>query len=565
MNIAGTTEPKADPRPIRAALLLDTPTVPAWVARAVEDVASLQSVRLRCVLLSPSDAAPAGRRLLGREYSGLLRLYQLLDRLLFQIAIQVPDAQRPTDIYKVLSADIPMIRLEAEAGPLFSDGLRQAVEKERVDLVLNFGRPIAERLLEQAPRMGVWELKFGGRGEPVGLWEIMENNATIEVSLSARGPGSEVRYPLAQTVAAVDMNSFFRTRNRVLWQSAPLFRRGLQLVTTRGFPPPSPNPEESKTPLSPRVREGINHKDAGRFVGQVSRHVLGSLYRETFFHKNWFILLRKTDTLLPGENWTLDPKKWRRLLPSADRFYADPFLFSFEGRPYLFFEDFRWRTGRGHIAVTQIGPDGRPGPVGPALTRPYHLSYPFIFSWQGDVYLLPESRQNRTVALFRAVRFPDQWEQVRVLFEDLPALDPTLCEYGGRWWLFMNIAQTGGDGHEELHLFFAPAPLGPWQAHPLNPIVSDVRRARPAGRIFMEGGRLFRPGQDCSVRYGGALRIHEITVLTEIEYREREVGRLSPERLGSSLALHTYNAQPPFEVLDGCAYTPRFWPRRRRP
>jgi len=304
---------------------------------------------------------------------------------------------------------------------------------------------------------------------------------------------------------------------------------------------------------------------AGRFIRRVARDLFRVVYRETLFRKNWFILLRKTETLLPEEHWTPDPGQWRQFLPPADRFYADPFLFSFEGRTYLFFEDFRWKTGRGHIAVTQLDPAGRPGPITPALAQPYHLSYPFVFWWQGEVYLLPESRQNRTVELYRAVRFPDEWERAQVLFEDLSALDPTLCEYDGKWWLFMNIARTGGDGHEELHLFFAPSPLGPWQAHPLNPIVSDVRRARPAGRIFMRGDRIFRPGQDCSVRYGGALRIHEITALSKTEYREQEVACLLPEQLGLDLGVHTYNAEPPFEVLDGCAYMPRFWPKRRRP
>jgi len=534
---------ESEPTPIRVALLLGGHQTPAWVVRAVAQAAALPGVRFRSLFVSPSGRRP---RL------DPLELYRRLDRRAFLALNRVPEAMRPADLQEALPPNLPPSHL---AGPLSPAELRKIIDEKQIDLVMNFGEPVPESLLQQAPPLGIWELRFGQGSDASGMQEMMENRAGVDIRLVARGAGANTGRTLAHTVAAVDRSSFFRTQNRLLWQSVPLFHRGLALVSSHGLPKPAPDP----------ARRPVSRGRMARLVPRVFRRLLEESYREILFHKNWFMLVRKTDTPLHRQNWRLDPREWRRIEAPPDRFYADPFLFSFQGRPYLFFEDFRWKTGRGHISAAALDAGGRPGAIRPALVRPYHLSYPFIFTWQGDVYLLPETRQNRIVELYRAVRFPDRWQRVQVLFENTPALDPTLLEHDGRWWLFMNIARTGLDGHEELFLFHAASPLGPWQAHPRNPIVSDVRRARPAGRVFIADDRLYRPGQDCSIRYGGALRIQEITTLSETDYEEREVGLVSPKHLGRSLGVHTYNAEPPFEVLDGYAYAPRFWPGGRRP
>jgi len=46
------------------------------------------------------------------------------------------------------------------------------------------------------------------------------------------------------------------------------------------------------------------------------------------------------------------------------------------------------------------------------LDEPYHLSYPYVFEWQGDYYMVPESYQVNSILLYRAVNFPTDWEFV---------------------------------------------------------------------------------------------------------------------------------------------------------
>ena len=139
------------------------------------------------------------------------------------------------------------------------------------------------------------------------------------------------------------------------------------------------------------------------------------------------------------------------------------------------------------------------------LERDYHLSYPFVFRFERELYMMPETSRNRCVELYRAVDFPRQWTLDRVLLSDCVAADPTLFEHDGTFWLFVNLAREGAAINDELHLYFADSPFGPWNPHPKSPVVSDIRSARPAGRIFRHGTEIIRPSQDSSVRYGYAL------------------------------------------------------------
>ena len=105
---------------------------------------------------------------------------------------------------------------------------------------------------------------------------------------------------------------------------------------------------------------------------------------------------------------------------------------------------------------------------------------------------------------------------------------------------------------------------GPWHPHPGNPVVSDVRRARPAGRVLERDGCLLRPAQDGSGAYGRRIIWNRIEVLTPTDYRETPVGSIEPGWLPGVVCTHTYTADGRFEALDGVRYERRPWVRRLR-
>jgi hypothetical protein len=115
----------------------------------------------------------------------------------------------------------------------------------------------------------------------------------------------------------------------------------------------------------------------------------------------------------------------------------------------------------------------------------------------------------------------------------------------------MSLAEPGATLTDELHLYSSTDLTGPWEAHPQNPIVSDVRSARPAGRIFRHGAHLIRPAQDCSRAYGFAVVLNRIDALTSSDYRETTIARIDPAWQPGLSATHTYNFTDAVEVIDG--------------
>ena len=261
----------------------------------------------------------------------------------------------------------------------------------------------------------------------------------------------------------------------------------------------------------------------------------------------WFIAYRHRVGLRTA---LTDRKDFHVIFPPRGRFYADPFLIERQGKTYLFFEDFDYSKNRAGISSVELRDKDFSQPT-TVLEKPYHLSYPFLLEWEGHVYMIPETRERGTIELYRAVDFPQKWELCNILAEGVLAVDPTIFPHNGKLWLFANISVPGASTFDELHLFYADSLEGKWTPHPKNPIVSDVRRARPAGALFFEGHKLIRPSQDCSVRYGGSLSFNEVQVLSETDYREKPYGVIRPDWFPRSVCTHTYNRTDQYEVLDG--------------
>jgi hypothetical protein len=166
------------------------------------------------------------------------------------------------------------------------------------------------------------------------------------------------------------------------------------------------------------------------------------------------------------------------------------------------------------------------------------------------MYMIPETRQERTVELYRATSFPAAWTAETVLIRDIDAVDATIQKIDGKFWMFAGVSNGKYSNCDELNLFFTDVLTGPWTPHPCNPVLSDVRRARPAGALFYDRGRLIRPSQDCGKAYGYALVFSEVVTLSETQYEERLVSRLDPDSAQGILAIHTYNRTEQFEVID---------------
>lgn len=203
---------------------------------------------------------------------------------------------------------------------------------------------------------------------------------------------------------------------------------------------------------------------------------------------------------------------------------ADPFMVHSPGRWFMFFEVVNRDTRRGEIGLATSS-DGFSWTYEKiVLAEPFHLSYPHVFKWGEDYYMIPETRQAGAVRLYRASAFPGDWRYQSTLL-DIEGTDPSVFHYANTWWMFLC---TPPAGHASLKLYMADEPTGPWREHPKNPIVGENPSiARPAGRVMVGDGKVVRYAQDCSREYGVCVRAFEISELTPETYLERE-SRFSP-------------------------------------
>jgi hypothetical protein len=201
------------------------------------------------------------------------------------------------------------------------------------------------------------------------------------------------------------------------------------------------------------------------------------------------------------------------------RFVADPFLMRAAGTWYLFCEVYDETAGHGKIGLATSVDGAHWDYDRIVLAESWHLSYPFVFEYDGEYYMLPESGATREVRLYRAKEFPYGWSHVATLASGRPFVDPTLIRHDDTWWLLV-----ASDNSASCWLYYADDLMGPWTEHPQSPIATGRASSRPAGRSLVYGGdRIIRLTQKCDITYGEAVRAFEVDRLTRTEYREHEL------------------------------------------
>lgn len=263
----------------------------------------------------------------------------------------------------------------------------------------------------------------------------------------------------------------------------------------------------------------------------------------------WSVAYRRTGgvSLLEGRS-----AEFTLLSDDGRRYFADPFLLRHQGRTALFMEEFPFDTSRGRISVVLIDDDGAMTAPRPVLEEAYHLSYPNVFEYDGEVWMVPETGANASVDLYRAVDFPFGWRREARLLDGVIAYDATLLHNEAGWWMFAATQQRRGTGWDSLSIFHAPDLRGPWRRRQDNPVLLDARAARPAGAIMFGSGAPVRPVQDCEAYYGAAIGLWRVDRISCNIFEQTKIGRIVAGQFG----VHTYNKSPEFEVVDLFGRTP---------
>jgi hypothetical protein len=445
----------------------------------------------------------------------------------------------------------PMVPNKIEITPLicksglvcrFSDADIDHVKSLGLDVLIRCCDPIPRGGILNAAKFGIWSFHYAdnriNRGGPAGFWEVYNENDTTGFTiqmLTEELDGGDVM-----------MRGWVQTQYYHLLNQAALNRKSnhyMKVLISRLAAGTAPSILEP-IPYSHRFFRAPDAKRAGIYLARLLGRVTANNFRKMRGVENrWSVGFVKGD-------WRT-AVLWRgaRIENPPNHFLADPFVVSRNGNDFCFVEDYDYRRGKASISVCKL--DGDSGSLlGEALLEPFHLSFPYIFEFAGNLYMCPESAEDRSIRVYKCIEFPLKWNLEKIIM-NVVAVDSMLFESGGKWWLLTNTDSASSGDFYELSAFWADSPLSSdWRAHPQNPIYVDARCARNGG-LLRDGGRVFRVCQSQGYNlYGKAARIREIVELTEAAYREREVGQLVPQFADDIRGTHHMHSSGQVTVFD---------------
>ncbi len=233
------------------------------------------------------------------------------------------------------------------------------------------------------------------------------------------------------------------------------------------------------------------------------------------------------------------------------RFLADPFLWYYKGKHYCFVEDYCFIDKKACISVYEINNNGYIE-LGVAVKENFHLSYPFLFEYKNNIYMCPESSENKDIRLYKCLEFPLKWKLETILMQDVQAVDTNIFYKDGKWWMLTGMdSSNNGQLDSELHIFWSDTPLSKsWHPHKLNPVVFDAKKARNGGLLFKDDD-IYRVFQSASwYFYGQSFGVTKIIEISESTFIEEVNFNVKPNFFKGIKGTHTYNFNNGLMVID---------------
>jgi hypothetical protein len=436
----------------------------------------------------------------------------------------------------------------------FSPDDIEMVREADLDFLLHFGFGILCDQIIDTPRNGILSFHHAdnrvNRGVPPGFWEWFsaahQTGVTLQRLTEELDDGRVISRGSYQTrlwSCTANRRHAYLESQMLMVDAVARVAKGKALRFEDEYQPL--NIYASRLFMVPGILRSI--AATALLLSRVAVRIAGRLRRRG---ARWqlFVSKRNPDA---AYDFSLTLRQATCLPPPPGRFWADPFIVQRDEGVFLFFEDLEYRQAKGKISYVRLNADATVADYGVALEESHHLSYPFVIEDAGDLFMIPEASASRKITLYRCAKFPDRWEPVTDILEDVSAGDATVLKRDGRYWLFTNMDRNGtGDHSCELHVFWAEALVGPWTALPENPVIVDAATARMAGGFIEDRhGGLYRCSQINGDGYGEGINFMWVEELTTESYRESRVESIRPDWDGI-VAMHHIHQSADWITFD---------------
>lgn len=258
---------------------------------------------------------------------------------------------------------------------------------------------------------------------------------------------------------------------------------------------------------------------------------INQLYQKAFVGGKWNVAFRLKDE-----------KQFKVVETPKDIWIADPILFSKENEEYLFVEVYEKKKKKAAIGYYQFV-DGNPVYKGIIISNSYHMSYPYVFSFDGNYYMIPESSANDTITLYKAEKFPDKWCKVKDLISGEKYVDSTVIKDKDKIYLFTYKAIKNG-----WKLVHFELDMEKYELKEKSHIFYDKNIGRPAG-VCSDNKK--RVAQDCRKKYGENLLVYTIESFEPYNEKLEQLLNVDYFNVDKKYArVHTYSESEKYEAID---------------
>jgi hypothetical protein len=235
----------------------------------------------------------------------------------------------------------------------------------------------------------------------------------------------------------------------------------------------------------------------------------------------------------------------------AGRSLADPFVVTWDEQTVIFVEDIDLKTHQGSISVLEQV-ENRNCEITKCFGEEFHLSFPFIFEFEEELYMCPESSRSGGIRIYRCTQFPYKWEFVKEIVSGVAAVDTMIFHLENRWWMLTGVSNSGSLGRmSELHCFYSDSPLSSsWVAHTPEILIRNSSFGRNGGLILDDKG-VIRVRQSYGFKqYGSGLSLARVENLSKSEYSEAEILRLQLKGETELLGVHHLSSNGKVTAID---------------
>lgn len=528
-------------------ILVDDLNVPVWMNNCIQALKKHADISIDFIVLNESPK----KRIIPYRKVGY-RILRKTDQLLHS---------KNEHLFKKeqLELDVPIIRLMPKQqgfSDSFSNDDLKLIASYKPDILIRFGFRILKGDILDLPKYGILSFHHGSttkrRGGPPGFWEVINREPISTVSIQILTSELDGGFIVDTATIKTDITAFCKNQHKLYAAGVRLFEQVFNKASLEGFENYFENKKnESAIVYAYPIYVAPSNLKSIILLFKFIFRIVQRKFLNIIFKEQWQIYYKKrSDNLREKRLYS-----FKKLLPTADRFWADPFVIKKGNNFYLFFEEAFKTKKNAHISCIVFDDQGVPQNKEPiiVLEESFHLSYPNVFLYQGSYWMIPESAESQQVILYKAVDFPFRWEKHTILLDNIYLYDPTIHFHTDGFWYLMGTVKKLKEESADMnfHIYYTDNIFsGAWTSHPKNPIYKDVRYARPAGKLFNWNGSLIRPSQVCAPIYGYAVNFNRIDLLSIIEYKETLLDQQSPHWDSNIKGTHIHNYDEGFTCTD---------------